>query len=70
MPRSSVVICDKWGAVAKPGQRPVFDASREVGEQRIDATLQRLGVDYLDCWILRCIGKFNNLEDVWTMMAV
>ena len=70
MPRSSVVICDKWGPMFKPGQPPSFDASREAGRKRIDATLQRLGVDYIDVWILRCAGKPEGLEDTYTLMKV
>ena len=70
MPRSSVVICDKWGPIFKPGQPMSFDASREAGQKRIDATLQRLGVDYIDVWILRCGGKPEGLEDTYTLMKV
>ena len=70
LPRSSVVIADKWGPVFKPGQHPTFEVSKEAGQRRIDATLQRLGIDYIDVWVLRCIGKPDHLEDIMAVMKV
>ena len=70
LPREKVVICDKWGPIFKPNQPPGFDASKEAGRRRIDATLKRLGVDFIDVWILRLGGKPTGLEESITVMKV
>ena len=48
-----------------------YDVSPEACRQRIDASLKRLGVDYLDVWVLRAVqGGSAHIEEAMAGMKV
>ncbi|KAK9808347.1 hypothetical protein WJX73_004851 [Symbiochloris irregularis] len=67
-PREKVIIKSLWGPDLSTGQFK-FDISREAAHRTIDAELQRLGVDYLDLWVYRNIGKGEGWEEAITAMS-
>lgn len=68
-PRDKVIIKSLWGPDLSTGQFKM-DISPEAVHKTIDAQLQRLGVDYLDLWVYRNIGKIEGWEDAIGAMSV
>ncbi|MSW37823.1 MAG: aldo/keto reductase, partial [Actinobacteria bacterium] len=64
--RDSLVIATK--AVSKPGSARRFDASRGHLLRALDASLTRLGVDYIDLWQLHAWDPATPYEE--TLSAV
>ncbi|KAK9808314.1 hypothetical protein WJX73_000255 [Symbiochloris irregularis] len=65
LPRDKAVIASKFGPSMKDGKFS-FDASPAALHKTIDETLSRLGVDYLDVWVLRNPGflKAEQVEEI------
>jgi aryl-alcohol dehydrogenase-like predicted oxidoreductase len=66
VPRSEIVLATK--AVSVPGRDRRFDASRRHLLAALDASLERLGTDYVDLWQLHAYDPATPLEE--TMAAV
>jgi len=64
--RSDVIIATK--AVSVPGRERRFDASRRHLLSALDASLHRLGTDYVDLWQLHAYDPATPLEE--TMAAL
>ncbi|MBY8880471.1 aldo/keto reductase [Actinacidiphila acidipaludis] len=61
VPRSDLVIATKAGSVPDPDRR--FDASRGHLLSALDASLQRLGTDYVDLWQVHAFDPGTPLEE-------
>jgi aryl-alcohol dehydrogenase-like predicted oxidoreductase len=66
VPRSDLVIATKAGSVPDPDRR--FDTSRGYLLSALDASLQRLGTDYVDLWQVHAFDPGTPLEE--TMQAL
>ena len=60
----------QWGPNFPDGAPPFFDASRAGARKMIDIELKRLGVDYIDVWILRSFGAMSQEKLEETFGAV
>lgn len=61
VPRSDLVIATKAGSVPDPYRR--FDASRGHLLTALDASLQRLGTDYVDLWQVHAYDTTTPLDE-------
>lgn len=61
VPRSDLVIATKAGSVPDPDRR--FDTSRGHLLAALDASLQRLGTDYVDLWQVHAFDPGTPLEE-------
>jgi aryl-alcohol dehydrogenase-like predicted oxidoreductase len=61
VPRSDLVIATKAGSVPDPDRR--FDGSRGHLLAALDASLQRLGTDYVDLWQVHAFDPMSPLEE-------
>jgi aryl-alcohol dehydrogenase-like predicted oxidoreductase len=61
VPRSDLVIATKAGSVPDPDRR--FDGSRGHLLAALDASLQRLGTDYVDLWQVHAFDPMAPLEE-------
>jgi aryl-alcohol dehydrogenase-like predicted oxidoreductase len=61
VPRSDLVIATKSGSV--PGTDRRFDGSRGHLLAALDASLQRLGTDYLDLWLVHAFDPRTPVEE-------
>ncbi|HEY3479641.1 MAG TPA: aldo/keto reductase, partial [Streptomyces sp.] len=61
VPRSELVIATKAGSVPDPDRR--FDTSRGHLLSALDASLQRLGTDYVDLWQVHAFDPGTPLEE-------
>ncbi|WP_405733391.1 aldo/keto reductase [Streptomyces sp. NBC_01537] len=61
VPRSDLVIATKAGSVPDPDRR--FDGSRGHLLAALDASLQRLGTDYVDLWQVHAFDPTSPLEE-------
>lgn len=61
VPRSDLVIATKAGSVPDPDRR--FDASRGHLLSALDASLQRLGTDYVDLWQVHAFDPGTPLDE-------
>ena len=61
VPRADLVIATKAGSVPDPDRR--FDASRGHLLSALDASLQRLGTDYVDLWQVHAFDPGTPLEE-------
>ncbi|MFB4195660.1 aldo/keto reductase [Streptomyces carpaticus] len=61
VPRSELVIATKAGSVPDPDRR--FDASRGHLLAALDASLERLGTDYVDLWQVHAFDPMTPLEE-------
>ncbi|KWX01325.1 aldo/keto reductase [Carbonactinospora thermoautotrophica] len=61
VPRDELVIATKAVCVAGEGRR--FDASRRHLLAALDASLKRLGTDYIDLWQLHAYDVYTPLEE-------
>ncbi|MER5884321.1 aldo/keto reductase [Streptomyces sp. NPDC001941] len=61
VPRSDLVIATKAGSVPDPDRR--FDGSRGHLLAALDASLQRLGTDYVDLWQVHAFDPGTPLEE-------
>jgi len=61
VPRSDLVIATKAGSVPDPDRR--FDGSRGHLLAALDASLQRLGTDYVDLWQVHAFDPLTPLEE-------
>jgi aryl-alcohol dehydrogenase-like predicted oxidoreductase len=61
VPRSDLVIATKAGSVPDPYRR--FDGSRGHLLAALDASLQRLGTDYVDLWQVHAFDPFSPLDE-------
>ncbi|GAA1935252.1 aldo/keto reductase [Streptomyces sodiiphilus] len=66
VPRRDLVIATKAGSVPDPDRR--FDASRGHLLAALDASLERLGTDYVDLWQIHAFDPDTPLEE--TLQAV
>lgn len=66
-----MVIASKFGPVITDGKMS-FDASPAALHKTIDASLKRLGIDYMDVWVLRNPGflKVEQVEEIMTTVKV
>ena len=69
LPREKVVLTVKWGPTIKDGQFG-YAVTKEAAAKSIDGTLKRLGVDYIDLWVLRGQGSGEGLEETIKAMRV
>lgn len=69
IPREKVIIKSLFGPDISSGKLN-WDVSREAVHKTIDTELQRLGVDYIDIWIYRNIGKGEGWEGAIEAMSV
>jgi aryl-alcohol dehydrogenase-like predicted oxidoreductase len=65
VPRADVVIATKAGALPKQGRKNSrrVDASRKTMLDALDASLHRLGTDYVDLWQLHAWDPSTPLEE-------
>ena len=58
-PREKVFISTKWGPMFKPDGTMFQDFSPEGCRTACEGSLKRLGVDYIDLWVMRgpCRGE-------------
>ncbi len=61
VPRRDLVISTKAGSVPDPDRR--FDGSRGHLLAALDASLARLGTDYVDVWHIHAFDPFTPLEE-------
>jgi aryl-alcohol dehydrogenase-like predicted oxidoreductase len=61
VPRADLVIATKAGSVPDPDRR--FDASRGHLLSALDASLQRLGTDYVDLWQVHAFDPGTPLDE-------
>ncbi|MFI0896576.1 aldo/keto reductase [Streptomyces sp. NPDC020983] len=61
VPRSDLVVATKAGSVPDPDRR--FDTSRGHLLSALDASLQRLGTDYVDLWQVHAYDPGTPLEE-------
>ncbi|MFF7159090.1 aldo/keto reductase [Streptomyces sp. NPDC008139] len=61
VPRADLVISTKAGSVPDPDRR--FDASRGHLLSALDASLQRLGTDYVDLWQVHAFDPGTPMEE-------
>jgi aryl-alcohol dehydrogenase-like predicted oxidoreductase len=61
VPRSDLVIATKAGSVPGPNRR--FDASRGHLLAALDASLQRLGTEYVDLWQVHAFDSATPLDE-------
>jgi aryl-alcohol dehydrogenase-like predicted oxidoreductase len=61
VPRRDLVIATKAGGVPDPERR--FDCSRGHLLDALDASLERLGTDYVDLWQVHAYDPFTPLEE-------
>jgi len=66
VPRSDLVIATKAGSVPDPDRR--FDTSRGHLLAALDASLQRLGTDYVDLWQVHAFDAGTPLDE--TLLAL
>ena len=52
-PRDKVFISTKWGPMFKPDGQMYQDFSPEGCRAACEGRLKRLGVDYIDLWVMR-----------------
>jgi aryl-alcohol dehydrogenase-like predicted oxidoreductase len=69
LPRDKVVIASKWGPAWKEDKGLLPDHSPETCRQRVEDSLERLGVDYLDVLILRSKNPEIPIEESVKAMA-
>jgi predicted aldo/keto reductase-like oxidoreductase len=71
IPRDKFVIATKWGPMQKDGKF-VLDLSPAACRAACEGSLKRLGVEYIDLWILRGHGRDPNtpFEDTIREMKV
>ncbi len=62
--RSKVVISDKFGVHAEQGKPTVYDNSREYIISACEASLKRLGTDYIDIYTVHYRDGVTPLTDV------
>jgi len=67
VPRSELILATKAGCV--PGERR-FDASRRHLLAALDASLSRLGVDYVDLWQLHAYDPLTPLDETLSALDV
>jgi aryl-alcohol dehydrogenase-like predicted oxidoreductase len=68
VPRSDLVIATKAGSVPDPERR--FDASRGHLLSALDASLQRLGTDYVDLWQVHAFDPGTPLEETLQALEI
>ncbi|MEU2513741.1 aldo/keto reductase [Streptomyces syringium] len=61
VPRRDLVVATKAGSVPDPDRR--FDGSRGHLLSALDASLTRLGTDYVDLWQLHAFDPFTPIEE-------
>jgi aryl-alcohol dehydrogenase-like predicted oxidoreductase len=61
VPRSDLVVATKAGSVPDPDRR--FDTSRGHLLSALDASLQRLGTDYVDLWQVHAFDPGTPMEE-------
>ncbi|MDJ0344579.1 aldo/keto reductase [Streptomyces sp. H10-C2] len=61
VPRADLVIATKAGSVPDPDRR--FDCSRGHLLSALDASLQRLGTDYVDLWQVHAFDPYTPLDE-------
>ncbi|MBP2402063.1 aldo/keto reductase [Streptomyces syringium] len=61
VPRRDLVVATKAGSVPDPGRR--FDGSRGHLLSALDASLTRLGTDYVDLWQIHAYDPFTPTEE-------
>lgn len=61
VPRRDLVVATKAGSVPDPGRR--FDGSRGHLLSALDASLTRLGTDYVDLWQIHAFDPFTPTEE-------
>ncbi|MFC7217914.1 aldo/keto reductase [Streptomyces polyrhachis] len=66
VPRRDVVVCTKAGSVADPERR--VDCSRGHLLAALDASLERLGTEYVDLWQVHAFDPYTPLDE--TMQAL
>jgi aryl-alcohol dehydrogenase-like predicted oxidoreductase len=68
VPRSELVIATKAGSVPDPDRR--FDTSRGHLLAALDASLQRLGTDYVDLWQVHAYDPRTPLEETLNALDI
>ncbi|MEK2473272.1 MULTISPECIES: aldo/keto reductase [Streptomyces] len=68
VPRSDLVVATKAGSVLEPDRR--VDGSRRHLLAALDASLERLGTDYVDLWQLHAFDPHTPLEETLQALDV
>jgi aryl-alcohol dehydrogenase-like predicted oxidoreductase len=68
VPRADLVIATKAGSVPDPDRR--FDTSRGHLLSALDASLQRLGTDYVDLWQVHAFDPGTPLEETLQALEI
>ncbi|WNI14818.1 aldo/keto reductase [Actinacidiphila sp. ITFR-21] len=68
VPRTDLVIATKAGSVPDPDRR--FDTSRGHLLSALDASLQRLGTDYVDLWQVHAFDPGTPLEETLQALEI
>jgi aryl-alcohol dehydrogenase-like predicted oxidoreductase len=67
--RDDAVLCTKFGFVDPYGGEPRVNGTPEHARRSIDASLGRLGVDYVDLWYLHRVDPRVPIEETVAAMA-
>jgi len=70
IPRDQVVIASKWGVMKDDKGNYTQDNSAAYARKSLEGSLKRLGVDYIDLYIMRSWDHKTPIEEAIKGMAV
>jgi len=70
IPRDQVVIASKWGVMKDEKGNYTQDNSAAYARKSLEGSLKRLGVDYIDLYIMRSWDHKTPIEEAIRGMAV
>ncbi len=70
IPRDQVVIASKWGVMKDEQGKYTQDNSAAYARKSLEGSLKRLGVDYIDLYIMRSWDHKTPIEEAISGMAV
>ena len=70
IPRHQVVIASKWGVMKDEQGKYTQDNSAAYARKSLEGSLKRLGVDYIDLYIMRSWDHKTPIEEAIRGMAV
>ena len=69
-PRDQVIIASKWGVMKDEEGKYTQDNSAAYARKSLEGSLKRLGVDYIDLYIMRSWDHKTPIEESIKGMAV
>ena len=70
IPRDQVVIASKWGVMKDEQGKYTQDNTADYARKSLEGSLKRLGVDYIDLYIMRSWDHKTPIEESVKGMAV